>query len=160
MHIKTDCYAYILGFSTMTSMLVDTGLAQYLFLNPSLKKIIIISILSQRYFSLYETIIRFPICLTFYYLFISFLIILFSEWVHAQFCPILYDAMDFSLPAQNFSGKDTKAGCISYSRESFLSRDGKHILCVSCIGRTIIYCCTTQEAHLSLLLILNVPLSY
>ena len=79
--------------------------------------------------------------------------------MHAQSCPILYDPTDFSLPAWNFSGKDTRAGCISYSRGFFLSRDGKYILCVWCIDRRILYC-TTQEAYFSLLLILNVPLSY
>ena len=92
---------------------------------------------------------------------LPFLTILFSERVHTQsLSPILYDPMDFNLPAWNFSRKNIKARCNSCSRGSFLSTDQKHIPCVSCIGRRILYWCTTWEAHLSLLLILNMPLSY
>ena len=37
---------------------------------------------------------------------------------------------------------------ISFSRESSRPRDGTYVSCVSCIGRWVLYHCTTWEAHL------------
>ena len=46
----------------------------------------------------------------------------------------------------NFPGRNTAAGCHSCSRRSSPPRDWTWVSCVSCIGRWILYHCTTCEA--------------
>ena len=50
-------------------------------------------------------------------------------------------------PAWNFLRKNSRVVAISCSRGSSQPRDQTHISCISCIGKQILYHCTTWEAH-------------
>ena len=68
--------------------------------------------------------------------------------VCAQSCLTFCDPMDYSLPGSSvheiFQIRIPERVAISYSRGSSGSRDQT---CISCIGRQILYHCTTWEAH-------------
>ena len=49
---------------------------------------------------------------------------------------------------ENFQGRILELVAISYSRGSFWPRDQNSVSCISCIGRQILYHCTTWEAQL------------
>ena len=74
-----------------------------------------------------------------------------------QSCLTLCDPLDYSLPGSSvhgiFPGKNTGVGCISYSRGSSWPRDETCISCVFCIGRGILYHCSTWEALINQYLI-------
>ena len=74
--------------------------------------------------------------------------------MRAQSCLPLWDPTNGSLPAFSvckiFKTRILEWVAISYSRGSFLLRDRTHVSCVSCIGKQILYHCTTWEV-LSLL---------
>ena len=82
----------------------------------------------------------------------------FDSFVCAQSCPILCDPMDYSPPGSSGSSGSSAHGifqarileqvAISYSRGSSLPRDQTCISWVSCVGRWILYHCTTWEALL------------
>ena len=67
-----------------------------------------------------------------------------------QLCLTLHDPMDSSPPGTSVHGIFQRLildqVAISYSRESSQSWDQTCISCVSCIGRQILYHCTTWEA--------------
>ena len=69
---------------------------------------------------------------------------------YAQLCPTLCDPMVYSLPGSSAHGilqaRMLKWIAISLSRRSSRSRDQNRGFCVSCIGRQILYHCTTWEA--------------
>ena len=61
-----------------------------------------------------------------------------------QLCPTLCDPMDCglrgsSVHGMDFPGKNTRVGCISYSRGSSWPRDQTHVSDISCTGRWIRY---------------------
>ena len=70
----------------------------------------------------------------------------------AQLCPTLCDPIDYSPPGSSVHGirqaRILELVAISSSRESSQSRDQTCISCVPCIGRQILYHCTTWEAHI------------
>ena len=77
----------------------------------------------------------------------------FDSFVYAQSCPILCDPMDYSPPGSSgssahgiFQARILEQVAISYSRGSSLPRDRTCISWVSCVGRWILYHCTTWEA--------------
>ena len=68
----------------------------------------------------------------------------------AQSCLNLREPMDCSPPGSSVHGisqaRLLDCFAISYSRGSSGTRHGTHVSCVSCIGRWILYHCTTWEA--------------
>ena len=68
-----------------------------------------------------------------------------SESEAVQSCPTLSDPMDRSLPGSSvhgiFQARVLEWVAISSSRESSQPRDGT---CASCIGKRILYCCTSS----------------
>ena len=72
-------------------------------------------------------------------------------WAHmcAQLCPTLCNPMDYNLPDSFvygiFQARILEWVVISFSRRS-QPRDWTHVSRVSCIGRQILYHCTTWEA--------------
>ena len=70
--------------------------------------------------------------------------------VCAHWCPTLCDSMDCSLPGSSIHGifqeRILEWVAISFSRRSSRPRDQTHVSCNSCIGRWVLYHCTTQEA--------------
>ena len=68
----------------------------------------------------------------------------------AQSCPTLCNPMDCSLPGSTahgiFQARILKWVAISYSKGSSWPKDQTHIFCVFCIGRWVLYHCTTWEA--------------
>ena len=75
----------------------------------------------------------------------------------AQLCPTLCNPMDCSPPGSSgiFQARILEWVAISYSRGSSWPNDGIHISCISCIGRWILYHCTTWEAHVYACLYIN-----
>ena len=77
--------------------------------------------------------------------------IFFCLYVYAQslLCPTLCGSMDCSLTGSSVHGisqaKILEWVAISSSRGSSQQRDRTCISCISCIGRQILYCCTTWE---------------
>src|SRR5574340_1783868 len=72
-----------------------------------------------------------------------------SESEVAQSCPTLWDPMDCSPPGSSVYGI-FQAGilewvAISYSSGSSRPRN-RNCVCVSCISRRILYCCSIREA--------------
>ena len=71
-------------------------------------------------------------------------------YMHAQSHPTLWDPMDSSLPGASVHGilqpRILEWFAISFSKGSSWPRDWTSISCVSCIGRRILYHCTTWEA--------------
>ena len=71
--------------------------------------------------------------------------------VHAQLCLTLCDLVDCSSPGSSVHGilqaRILEWVAISYSRGSYQARDQTHTSCVSCIGRWILYHCTSWEAR-------------
>ena len=71
--------------------------------------------------------------------------------MHSQSCPTLCDPMDCSPPGSfcpwNLPGKNTGVGCHSFSRGSCQTRDWSRVSWVFCIGKQIIYHCTTWKAN-------------
>ena len=70
---------------------------------------------------------------------------------YAQSCLTLCNPMVCSLSGSSVQGS-SQARILewvtsSYSRRSSRSRDQTHISCVSCIGRRILYHCTSWEAY-------------
>ena len=69
----------------------------------------------------------------------------------AQLCPALWDPMNCSPPGSSvhgvFQARVLEWVAISYSRGSSWSKDQTRVSCVSCIGRKILYLCTTCEAQ-------------
>ena len=67
----------------------------------------------------------------------------------AQLCPTLCNPMDYNLPDSFvygiFQARILEWVAISFSRR-FQPRDRTHVSRVSCIGRQILYPCTTWEA--------------
>ena len=67
--------------------------------------------------------------------------------VCAQLCPTFCDSMDFSPPGSSvrgiFQARILEWVAISSSRGSFWARGWTDISCISCIGRWILYHCTT-----------------
>ena len=63
----------------------------------------------------------------------------------------LCDPMDCSPPGSSVHGilqaRILEWVAMPSSRRSSQPRDGTHVSCVSCIGRRILYHCTTSEAH-------------
>ena len=74
-----------------------------------------------------------------------------------QWCSTLCDTMDCSPPGSSgiFQARILEWVAISYSRGSSWPNDGIHISCISCIGRWILYHCTTWEAHVYACLYIN-----
>ena len=74
--------------------------------------------------------------------------------VHTRFiCSVManfLDPVDYSLPGSSvyglFQARILEWIATYYSRGSFQPRDWNHFSSVSCIGRQILYCCTTWEA--------------
>ena len=68
----------------------------------------------------------------------------------AQTCPTLCDPMDCSPPGSSvhgiFQARMLEWVAISSSRESSQHRDRTLVSCIFCIGRQILYHCTTWEA--------------
>ena len=71
--------------------------------------------------------------------------------VCVQLCLTLCNPMDCSLPGSSVHGifqvRILEWAAISPSKESSHSRDWFCVSCVSCIGRWILYLCTTWKAH-------------
>ena len=70
--------------------------------------------------------------------------------VRAQSCLLLSTSWTVICklhPAWNFLRKNSRVVAISCSRGSSQPRDQTHISCISCIGKQILYHCTTWEAH-------------
>jgi len=69
-----------------------------------------------------------------------------------QSCPTLCDPMSCSSPDPSvcgiFQARILEWVASSYSRGSSRSRDQTRVSCVSCIGRQILYHCTTWEAQI------------
>ena len=67
--------------------------------------------------------------------------------VSLQSCPTLCDPMDCSLPDSSVHGilqaRILERGAMPSSRGSSPPRDGTLVSCVSCIGRRVLYHCTT-----------------
>ena len=67
----------------------------------------------------------------------------------AQLCPTRCDPMDGSPPDSSvhgiFQARILERVAISSSMASSWSRGRTHVSCVSCMGRQILYCCTTWE---------------
>ena len=61
-------------------------------------------------------------------------------------CVVCVLSPDSLWPHGIFHARILEQVAISYSRASFWPRDWTHISCVSCIGRQILYHCTTWEA--------------
>ena len=72
-------------------------------------------------------------------------------WSIAQLCPVLCDPMDCSPQGSSVHGilqaRILEWVAISSSRGSPWFRGWTHVSCVSCIGRWILYHCTTWEAQ-------------
>ena len=72
-------------------------------------------------------------------------------YVSVQSCPTLCDPMDCSLPGSSVHGisqvRILEWVTISSSRGSSQPRDQTHISYISCIGRWLLYHCTTLEAQ-------------
>ena len=72
-----------------------------------------------------------------------------------QPCPILSGPMDCSLPGSSVHGtfqpRILEWVAISCFRGSSQPRDGTQVSCASCIGRWILYHCTTWKALLNLI---------
>ena len=70
--------------------------------------------------------------------------------MHVQSCLTLCNPMDCSPPGSSVHGtflaKILEQVAISYSRGSAWPRDQIHVSCVFCIGRQIVYHCTSWEA--------------
>ena len=69
----------------------------------------------------------------------------------AQLCLILWDSTSWSLPGSSGHGI-FQAGVLEWvatssSRGSSRPRDRTCVCCLFCIGRQILYCCATWEAH-------------
>ena len=68
----------------------------------------------------------------------------------AHSCLTLCDSMDCSLPGSSihgiFQGRILEWVAISLSRRFSRPRDWTRVSCDSCIGRWVLYHCTTQEA--------------
>ena len=73
--------------------------------------------------------------------------------LHAQLCPILCDPIDCSPPGSSvrgiFQARILEWVVIPFSRGSFRPRNWTWIFCDSCIGRQIVYYCTTWEASVN-----------
>ena len=69
--------------------------------------------------------------------------------VYAQLCLILCDPVDCSPPGSSvygiFQARILEWVTISYSRGSSWPRDQTHVFCASCIGKQILYHCSTRE---------------
>ena len=65
-----------------------------------------------------------------------------------QSCPTLCDPMNCSLPGFPVRGISQELVAIFFSKESSRPKDWTHISCISCIGRWILYHCTTYEAYI------------
>ena len=69
----------------------------------------------------------------------------------SQSCPILCDPMDYSPSGSSvhaiFQARILEWIAISSSRGSSPSRDWTPISCISCIGRQVLYYCTTWEVQ-------------
>ena len=69
-----------------------------------------------------------------------------------QLCPTLCKSMDYSPPGSSvhgiFKARILEWVAISFSRNSSQVRDQTWASCISCLGRQILYHCTTWEAHL------------
>ena len=67
-----------------------------------------------------------------------------------QFCSTLCDPMDYSPPGSTVHGifqtRILKWAAIPFSRGSSWPRDRTHVSCISCLGRQILYKCTTWGA--------------
>ena len=63
---------------------------------------------------------------------------------------ILWDPMDCSLCPWNSPSKNTGVGCHSLLQGSSQPRNQTFILCVSCIGKQILYHYTSREACFSI----------
>ena len=72
--------------------------------------------------------------------------------LYAQSWPILCDPMDYSLPGFSVHGISQARildwVVISFSRGSSRPRDQTSVSCIFCIGRQILYQCSTGEAHI------------
>ena len=70
--------------------------------------------------------------------------------MHAQLCLTLCDTIDYSPPAFSVLGilqvRILEWVAISFSRGSSWSSDQIPVFWVSCIGKRILYYCTTREA--------------
>ena len=80
-----------------------------------------------------------------------------SEWVSVCVCPTLCDLMECSPPGSSAQGifQARILGWVAIfptpADRSSQPRDWIHVSCVSCIGRWILYHCTTWEAFQSLI---------
>ena len=64
-------------------------------------------------------------------------------------CPALCNPMDCSPPSSSvhrLPGKNTGMGCHFLLQGIFPTRDWTQVSCISCIGKWILYLCTTWEA--------------
>ena len=77
--------------------------------------------------------------------------------VCAQSCPSLYKPMGCGSTGSSVNGifqaRILEQVAISFARGSFRPRDGTPISCVCCIGRRILYHCTTWESSTNFILI-------
>ena len=64
---------------------------------------------------------------------------------HVQLCNPIYCSPPGSSVHEIFQAAILEWAVISFSRGSSLPKDQNHISCVSCIGRQILYHCTTCE---------------
>ena len=69
----------------------------------------------------------------------------------AQLCLVLCYFLDCSPPGSSvhriFQARMRSALPLQPTKASFWPRDGSHVFCVSCIGRQILYHCSTWEAY-------------
>ena len=76
---------------------------------------------------------------------------IFKGCMCAQLCPILCDPMDCSQPGSSvyvvFQARIIEQVVISFYRGRSQPRDRTCVSCILCIGRWILYHCTTLEAH-------------
>ena len=77
-----------------------------------------------------------------------------------QWCPALCDPMDHSLPGSSLNGmlraRILEWVATPFSRRSSQSRDQIRVSFISCIGRQILYHCTTWEAPKSIYLYIEI----
>ena len=74
-------------------------------------------------------------------------------WWVTQSCPTLCNPMDYNLPCSSvhgiFQARILEWVAISSPRGSSRPRDPTHVPCISCIGRWVLYHCTTWKAQMA-----------
>ena len=74
---------------------------------------------------------------------------MYSQWLsHVWLCNPMHRSLPDSSVHGIFQVRILEWVAISFSRGSSWLRNRTHVSCVSCIGRQILYCWTTWEAHI------------